>query len=224
MSRVLPKIHLVDGIELAPGRPITPTLIEDPRGSLTLVDAGEVGTVGKFGEYLHHAGFTFKQVKRIIITHTHPDHIGDLKALVRETGAKTYSHWTEAPYIAQKPPYDGPPKIDYSRIEPVEVDVKLNDGDSIPVLGGLEVIHTPGHTPGHICLYSKRFRTLIAGDLFFNREKFELCTPSVTLHTPTAAISAKRVAQVSFDNLLLYHGPSFIGDARAKVQELVRKL
>jgi glyoxylase-like metal-dependent hydrolase (beta-lactamase superfamily II) len=224
LGKVLSRIHLVDDVERVPGKPITPVLIEDPKDSLTLVDAGEAGTLESFRKYLNGNGFSLEQVKRIIITHVHPDHIGSLKALLQETGAKAYSHWAEAPYIAQKPPYDGPPKIDYSKIEPVEVDVELSDGDSIPVLGGIEVIHTPGHTPRHICLYSKRSKTLIVGALFFNAGQLELCTPDVTLHPPTAAISAKRVAELEFDNLLLYHGPSLFGDARAKVRALIGRL
>jgi len=47
----------------------------------------------KFTQYLQNNGFSPKRVNRIVLTRVHRDHIGSLKALVRDTGAKTYSHW-----------------------------------------------------------------------------------------------------------------------------------
>ncbi len=189
-----------------------------------MIDTGLPGFAPKITEYMQKNGFTLKQVTRILLTHVHRDHVGSLKPMINATGAKTFSHWLEAAFIAQKPAYDGPPKseIDW---EPIQVDETLKDGDSIDIFGGVEVLHTPGHTPGHISLYSKEQGILFTGDLFFNREnQLTLTPPEYTYHMQSAVVSARRVARLQFDTLLTYHGPPVVKGGWQRVEALVSKL
>ena len=88
------------------------------------------------------------RVSRIILTHSHPDHWATIDVLKSATGAPVYCH--EADRAAHAEKVDGP----------------LADGEEVPLGGGrLQVIHTPGHTPGSICLLTGRL--LIAGDTLF---------------------------------------------------------
>jgi hydroxyacylglutathione hydrolase len=88
------------------------------------------------------------RVSRIIVTHRHGDHWAGIDALRSATGAPIYCH------EADRDPYQD------------KVDGTLTDGEEIALGGGrLRVIHTPGHTPGSICLLTGR--NLIAGDTLF---------------------------------------------------------
>ena len=77
-------------------------------------------------------------METIIVTHAHYDHVGSLKDLKDATGANIAAHKDEVPYLKGE-------EIFRSEIEPVDVEIKLNDGDEVH---GLKVIHSPGHTPG----------------------------------------------------------------------------
>jgi glyoxylase-like metal-dependent hydrolase (beta-lactamase superfamily II) len=111
---------------------------------------------------LLNAGYDIKNVKRIILTHVHVDHAQAAKQIKEKSGAKIYSHWIEANYLAHKPSYNGPPttqetidklkklgisieeltkKYGSFDVEPIIVDKPVSDGDMI---GSLRVIHTPG--------------------------------------------------------------------------------
>ena len=88
--------------------------------------------------------------------------------------SKGVSHLSKPP-LADAPDSPYPPEIkalfqqqilDYLDFT-VGVDRIVEDGEELPFCGGITVIHTPGHTPGHICLYIGQNKTLIAGDALF---------------------------------------------------------
>lgn len=132
-----------------------------------------------------NADYDIKNVKRIILTHVHVDHAQAAKQIKEKSGAKTYSHWIEANYLAHNPSYNGPPttqetidklkklgisieeltkKYGSFEVEPIIVDNPVSDGDMI---GSLRVIHTLGHTPGHILLYYKEDGTIFGADSIY---------------------------------------------------------
>jgi len=134
---------------------------------------------------LSKSGIDIKDINRIVLTHLHPDHVEAVNEIKRKTGAKIYSHWVEAVYLSQELEYNGPPNKDAFEhilkimgtnidkvtkefgninVGPIITDVLLEDGDTIG--NTLQVIHTPGHTPGHISLYDKERRILIGGYIF----------------------------------------------------------
>ncbi len=104
------------------------------------------------------------KVEKILLTHSHWDHIVDLKKLKSFTGANVYVHSLDAKNV-QKPGSDGLPSIPIPGVEP---DFLLEDGEHVK-LGSLqlEVIHTPGHSPGSVCFYLASHGILFAGDTLF---------------------------------------------------------
>jgi glyoxylase-like metal-dependent hydrolase (beta-lactamase superfamily II) len=107
-----------------------------------------------------------RTVESIILTHRHSDHIGALAALAKRTGAKVYAHKLDADVISNPPQRDR--SDDNFGFEPVAITTIVEEGDTIPVgSGSLEVLHTPGHTIGSMCLYGKEDGILIAGDTLF---------------------------------------------------------
>ena len=98
----------------------------------------------------------------------------------------------------------------------------LEDGELLPMLGGLRVLHTPGHTPGSICLYSPKYRFVIVGDTL-QRIKGRLTLPNYffTDDMAQARRSIARVADLDVETILFSHYPPYREDARAALRALV---
>lgn len=198
-------------------------LVKDKGHSWTLIDTGLPGTAPKIEAYLRKHSISSGDIRSIFITHLHRDHTGSLREMIAKTRARTYSHWIEAAYINNDPPYDGPGS---PPAEAVDVDEKFKDGDRFEVAGGMVAFHTPGHTPGHTAYYLPERKILFAGDLFFGGapNEISLTPPEYTLHTPTARVSAQRIAGLSITSLLPYHAGPYLTEGSAKVRALVKKL
>ncbi len=106
-------------------------------------------------------------IDTIVLTHCHFDHTGHAKEIARMCGAKIAIHRDDAGGLID----DGKSlSMQFgSRSPGIVPDIVLSDGDTI---GGLTVLHTPGHTPGSICLWSEADRVLISGDTVFTDGAF----------------------------------------------------
>ncbi len=198
----------------------------------TLVNAGMPGKADRILSALARIGVQPLQVKRIILSHHHWDHVGGLWELKRRTGAEVIAHARDADYISGKRPRRAPRRLTGrvwhaltelagARHTPgVEVDRRVSDGECV---GGLLVVHTPGHTPGHICL--------LRGDYLFSSDLL-LATAGAFRETPhrftadlaTSRASIRRVAQLEFQAILSSRNPPYVFRAAEKVRELADKL
>jgi glyoxylase-like metal-dependent hydrolase (beta-lactamase superfamily II) len=135
-------------------------LVRDDDG-LTLVDTMVSGSANDIVTAAERAG---GQIRRIALTHGHGDHVGSLDQLKRQLGGSVEVLMPEGDarihagedFVDKKPPGMWP------KLATVP-DVRLQPGDRV---GSLEVVPTPGHTPGHVAFLDTRDRTLIAGDVF----------------------------------------------------------
>jgi glyoxylase-like metal-dependent hydrolase (beta-lactamase superfamily II) len=133
---------------------------------LVVFDPGMPSDLRRLVDRIKSLGRSPKDVTAIVLTHFHVDHAGCARALKQLSGANVYANAEDVPYLQGekympsvfKAGVQGralmllPRTVEkYSRVPTVEVDVPFVDGDVLPVLGGLEVYHTPGHTPGSSC-------------------------------------------------------------------------
>jgi len=122
-----------------------------------------------FGNILVDAGITpmavapFREsIETIVLTHCHYDHIAYVKEIAHMCKAKVAIHKNDAVGLVDD---TRSLAMHFGERSPgIVPDVKLNEGD---IIGELKVIHTPGHTPGCICLYSEKDKILISGDTVF---------------------------------------------------------
>jgi glyoxylase-like metal-dependent hydrolase (beta-lactamase superfamily II) len=245
MTQITSKVYSIEGITHPdPRGKVSPYLFVEDKDDLTLIDPAFISQLPILENYLLDIGYDIKNVKRIILTHVHVDHSQAANEVKRKSGAKIYSHWIEARYLGHNPPYMGPPttqesfekleklgvsmeelKKEYGSIEvePINVDEQVSDGDMI---GSLKVIHTPGHTPGHISLYYEKDRLLLGSDSIykhvFGAEGMYISAPQVSIDPITAIVSAQRLSKVNFDKLLMAHQDSpLLEGARETVEKLV---
>lgn len=147
--------------------------------SFDLIDAAMFKETDKLVEQIESDGFHIKNLRMIILTHCHCDHIGGVAELVRLTGAKVAAHGHDIPFMLQEEVIAGT----YHNMMVQEqafmkqfncviqkVDLALFNDDAIDTLGGLKVIHVPGHTPGSIALYQPERRIMFFGDVARNKK------------------------------------------------------
>ena len=176
-------MKIIDNVFIVPGVVANPYILVDADG-LTVIDTGLPRSEKKILAYVAGLGKSASDVKRIILTHSDFDHVGGLAALQKATGARTYAGKIEADAIAAgKPSREiNPSGFSLRRIlfalmrpffkaTPFQVDEILSDGQTLPVLGGLRVLDTAGHTPGHISLFASEVGVLFCGDSMVSDEQ-----------------------------------------------------
>ncbi len=221
-------MKIIENVYLVPQVVANPYLLVNDDG-LTLIDAGLPGSEKKILAYVASLGKSPSDLKRIILTHSDLDHVGGLAALVKATGARTYASQIEAQAIAAGKPSR---KIDRSgfsirrllmgllrpffKTTPFQVDEVLADGQVLPILGGLRVVATPGHTPGHISLYAPAERVLFCGDsMVTDASGIQGSRPTVTWDAAQARDSVRAQAGLGARIVCSGHGPA-VKDAAGK--------
>lgn len=238
----LPHLHAVELPTPFPVGPITAYLADAPGEPLTLIDTGprtpetwvalEAGLAG--------LGYTPTDLARIVVSHAHADHFGLAAELVAVAGAELCTHpWNvdalgdydadrvrRVAFYADLLRQAGVPSdiLDVvNRVtqsfrqfaRSVRVDRTLDEGDSLP-LGGRawQVLHTPGHTAGLICLYEPQSRTLLSSDhLLADISSNPVVEPPHPGHTERPRslalyrASLQRVAALDIAQALPSHGP-----------------
>jgi glyoxylase-like metal-dependent hydrolase (beta-lactamase superfamily II) len=155
-------------------------MIANPlNGSWVLVDAGLKGSAGSIKSMAEDIFGHGSKPAAIVLTHGHFDHTGALEDLLRDWDVTVYAHPLEGPYLNGSSSYPSPdPTVGggmmsylswlYPR-KPINLGSRLHlrtEEQGIPALPEWKIIHTPGHTPGHISLFRESDRVLIAGDAF----------------------------------------------------------
>ncbi len=229
------------------GRPTTvcPTVLWEGERAL-LVDTGYPGQHLLIQEALKQEGVPVQYLQTILFTHQDIDHIGSAPGLLSQVPhpVEILSHPLEKPYIeGERPlvkftpqmiervvaalPHEWPAErraaFKHALENPphVRVDRTVVEGEELPFCGGIVVVGTPGHTPGHICLYHKPSRTLVAGDALAITDKgLGIVEATTSLDPPLAAQAARKLTAFDIAQVICFHGGLYDRDANKRVAEL----
>jgi glyoxylase-like metal-dependent hydrolase (beta-lactamase superfamily II) len=150
---IIKDIFIVGGPDITDGRDGCVYLMN--LGELILIDTGAGWSVEKILKNIERFGFDCKNLKKIILTHCHIDHIGGMPEIKKRFGSKIYIHKLDAPPLETGDPILTAAKWYQTSFPPTPVDVKFNLPEEILTIGEQKIVclHTPGHTPGSICIY-----------------------------------------------------------------------
>jgi glyoxylase-like metal-dependent hydrolase (beta-lactamase superfamily II) len=225
----------VHGIGQKKGGRVHAFLFERADG-LTLVDTLFDDDARDVLAYLRQLGRSPSELTHIVLTHAHRSHLGGLAALKRLSNATVYSHEWEADIIAgERKAQAGrfrplfPLKLWPFRLglalgkpkhQPCHVDKTLDEGDA---LGPLQVVHIPGHSPGHLAFFWPERRVLIAGDAIATWPSLAAGWPGFNLNEEQHRESVRRLA--GFDALVVGvgHGSPITEQGPDRVRELVER-
>jgi len=210
---------------------------------MILVDCGTPNSASKITENALTQDVNIDNLTKVVITHQDLDHIGSLAELKRKyPDVQILADNKERPYIngekefvklqKLRETYDNLPECQkemitalqksYSSYEPVDIDGILHDNDIFSWCGGVEIVSTPGHTEGHICLYLYEFKTLIAGDaLFLEKGELVISRPMATLDMEQARQSVKKLLNYDINKIICYHGGVYEGDIKTALKKLL---
>jgi len=216
-------IHQVDGV-----RGANSYLVLAQAGA-AVVDAGMPGNEEKILEYAGRVGVGPRDIRFIVLTHPDMDHSGSVARLKTLTGAKVAIHELDAPRLAGEKKLKeikGPlgPVLGvmgvFMRFTPVKPDILLRDSSTML---DLQVIHTPGHTAGSICLLRQN-EAMFVGDAMRTDSKGRPRLPSgaMTVDMEKARESLRKISDYSYEALLPGHGPPIASGASRIMAEYVR--
>jgi glyoxylase-like metal-dependent hydrolase (beta-lactamase superfamily II) len=175
----MPPKQIVPGLYAIPAGPVNTFLIDTPDGC-TLIDAGFPGKADTILGAVRSLGKQPSDIRHIVVTHAHPDHIGSLAALKEATGAPAYIHPLDAPIAAAgrgfRPVRPAPGLLRHlmfrafvrmgQTVPPATAEFHVRDGDVLPVApGGLKALAAPGHCAGQLAfLWPQHGGVLFAAD------------------------------------------------------------
>jgi glyoxylase-like metal-dependent hydrolase (beta-lactamase superfamily II) len=205
-------------------------LLDDGAG-LTLVDTLYSEDASLILGYLEKIGRKPGDLKHIALTHAHRAHLGGLAVLKRASQAPVYCHEWEADIVAgeRRPqcmslrpmrPYrlwQYQVASRFGRHAPCSVEETLRDGDRV---GPVQVIHAPGHTPGHLAFYWPERGALFAGDALVSYPILEPGWPAFTLNMKQNRATLRRLAALDVSVLGVGHGDPITADASTRLRAL----
>ncbi len=199
--------------------------------SMVLVDCGYPGFMPDIEQAVRETGLQIAKLTHIVLTHHDFDHMGAASAFLKKYPAvKIVASKAEAPYISGK---KESPRLIQARemqknlpegkqafgrkfcevvagVQPVRVDIKVKDKDWFDWCGGVRIVATPGHTPGHISLFLEKEELLVTGDAaVVEGGRLAIANPAFTLDKSGAEKSLLKIKNFGAKKILCYHGGLF---------------
>ena len=208
MTEIAPNVHWIES-----KRSNIYLIVEPP--NIVLIDTGMPKQQRLVFDLLQSLGHKPTDLSHILVTHADIDHVGSLAALRAASGAHVYAGAVSATFISRgESPKHMPLLIQwiidvFVKYAPVDQDAIsiFQDGETLPFLGGLQVLASAGHTPDHFSFFSPTSGVLFAGDALNTRNgRINLTPPRITADKMAARRAATRLLQLSPAVIACGHG------------------
>ena len=227
-----PAVLLAPGVWRIPliGDFINGFVFRDEDDQVTLLDMGVSSSGKKVIAALRWIGSDVGDVTRLLLTHGHSDHAGGAAYVATQTGLGVGVHADDAGYVRSGtvPPFGSTlgrlmAKLPGSGFTAVPVAEELTDGQVLPVAGGLRVVHTPGHSPGHASYLHEDSGVLVTGDAIFNvrglRWPFRALCTNFTMTKQTAHV----LGELDYTTAAFTHGPELRENPREDIRAFLAR-
>lgn len=221
---------------------IHPVVVRGDSG-LILIDCGYPGFLPILEKTFEQNGLSFADVRQVLITHHDHDHMGALAEILEKyPSVEALCSAEQLPYVTGKEK-----SLRLQQAEALQVSLPesaresgqlfmemllsvrpaaqaraVAPGEQISRAGGVEIVDTQGHMPGHLSVYVRDEKTLIAGDaLVITAGRLSLAMPEYTLNIQQALRSVERLLGYDIEKIICYHGGEFDGDARSALRAIV---
>lgn len=214
---------------------IYPVILQD-ENEMILIDCGYPNFLQLIEECASKNTIDLEKLTKLIITHHDFDHMGsaadfkskypNIKILASSKDAKYINGKEKSLRLQQAesiyndlPDDQKEAALSFQKllesVDNVDVDITLNDGDIFDWCDGMEIVETPGHMPGHISIYLKESKTLIAGDaLVILNGKLAVANPQYTLDISEAIKSINKLLNYDIQKIICYHGGVYQEDIK----------
>jgi glyoxylase-like metal-dependent hydrolase (beta-lactamase superfamily II) len=227
IDRVVPGLHRI-------GLGVVNAYVLQAEDGITLVDTGVAATRPLLLRAMKALGSDLRDIRRILVTHAHPDHTGSLAYLKRASGARVYMHPDDAALVWQgralRSGLRAPPHPVYGavvplvlwavprRVEPAVTDQPVRDGERLEIAGGMRVVGFPGHSAGQVgYLWERHGGVLFAGDPAAN-QLGRLDMAIVYEDCAQGMRDLAKLASLEYDTICFGHGRPIVGGASAAVR------
>jgi glyoxylase-like metal-dependent hydrolase (beta-lactamase superfamily II) len=214
-----------DVVPIELGRVLAHLVVEP---ELSLIDCGFARSRGRIEKAMSEQGHALADLARVVCTHGHPDHAGGARELAL-AGIPVLIHPADGERLAitwremLRRPSRG--KFFAAMTPEPPQTIPIEDGDVLPMLGGLRVVHTPGHTPGSVCFFGGRDRVLFVGDTL--QRRFGRVSFASRLYSDDIAMARRavqRLAALDVETVVFSHYPPLIEGASETLASLARRL
>ena len=217
---VVPGVHAVQGVRWSRSY----LIVESDR--LALIDTGPPMSARRVFRYIESIGRWPEEIELVLMTHGHPDHVGGARAIVKRTGASVHAHTndTHRKWRGDRRYLGGARGIVawVPLVRTTAADAPVEHGQVTDLLGGMRVLHTPGHTPGSVCYLLEREGLLFSGDtLFSDGERVSRSVPSPGYNRDDYVASLRSLAEKDFGVLCGGHGAPLLRGAARRLRELL---
>lgn len=226
-----PTVLLAPGVWRIPliGDFVNGFMLRDEDGQVTLIDMGVAKSGPKVMAALASIGSGPSDVTRLMLTHAHPDHAGGAKHVADATGREFGVHEADAEFVRTGlgPPRDKNIPLGRlfgrlpSKFPAAPVGETFTDGQVIPFAGGIKVIHTPGHSPGHASFLHEGSGVLITGDAIFNVRGLRWPVKAFCTDFKMTTQTAHRLAEVDYTTAAFTHGPELTDNPREHIRRFL---
>jgi glyoxylase-like metal-dependent hydrolase (beta-lactamase superfamily II) len=204
-------------------------MLRDDDGQVTLIDMGVPRSGPKVMAALASIGSGPSDVTRLMLTHAHPDHAGGAAYVAEQTGREFGVHEADAEFVRSG---TGPARdrtIPLGRLlarlpatfPAAPVGETFTDGQVVPFAGGIEVIHTPGHSPGHASYLHRESGVLITGDAIFNVLGLRWPIKAFCTDFKMTTRTARRLAELDYTTAAFTHGPHLSDRPREHIRKFL---
>lgn len=205
-------------------------MLRDDDGQVTLIDFGVKQSALKILAALSAIGSGPADVTRLMLTHCHPDHVGGAAQVAKETGRDVDCHEDDAVFArtGTVPKSDEGfrigrlfNKLPAPKLDPLPIGETFTDGQVVPFAGGIRVVHTPGHSPGHAAYLLEDSGVLITGDSIFNVRGMRYAPKMLCQDFAMTQQTAHVLGELEYDVAAFTHGPEIKDGPREAIRKFL---